>query len=875
MRSATTKVPAWADRVYTALLRAYPASFREEYAGEMRAAFRSRWREERRERGLLGVARLWIAVLADTLATAVRSQGEMLARDVRYGWRSLTGRPSWSFTAAALLTLALGIGAVTTIYTVVHTVLLAPLPYRGPDRVVHLRDVNPGLGIEDFSSSMPNFRSWQEARGFSHLTALRIADSNLTDGSEPLKVSGLKVSANFWDMLGMRPVAGRAFLPADDVQGRAPVAMISEGLWRRRYGGDPAAIGRTVDVNLVPHVIIGIAPQDVGFASNIDLWMPLGYDPEADDSRGDHRLIVLGRLAPGVTLQQAQQEMVGLTSRLEQEFPEANKGWSVVVEPIRDFIVADAVAQRLRILLAAVALLLLVAATNVANLQIARAGGRLREIGVRLALGASRARLVRQMLTENLLLATAGGAAGLVLAWAGVRASAAWLPVSLPRRETLAIDLPVLLVAALCIVLTALLTGLLPARLALRSNVQEALQQAGRSTTGGRSPARHALVAAQLALATTLVVGAALLTQSLVRLQKVALGFADPEHLLTTPITRSLTAEDAADRNLDFYHALIEEVRALPGVAAAAVSSEVPFGDQTTEMPVVPAGGSPGVPGESVQANWRIVTADFFRTMQIPLRRGRTFEEGREPWQSMILSEGLARQLWPDGRDPIGREVTLGNRKTFTIVGVVGDVRQLELGKDPTPTMYISTSWIILPTMTLVVRTRTDPAALVQPIRQAVARLDPHQPVSAFQTMRSAVAANAAEPRLNTVLVASFAGLALLLAVVGVAGVVGYSVGQRTRELAVRLALGASRGQAVRHVMSGGLAMCAMGILCGVGAALALGRALASVLFGVDAHDPLTLLGTSAALLAAAALACWLPARRATRISPSLTLREG
>jgi putative ABC transport system permease protein len=330
------------------------------------------------------------------------------------------------------------------------------------------------------------------------------------------------------------------------------------------------------------------------------------------------------------------------------------------------------------------------------------------------------------------------------------------------------------------------------------------------------------------------------------------------------------------DRNLAFFNALVEEVRALPGVAAAGLSSEVPFGANTTEMPIAAEGRSPGVPGESIQANWRIVTRDFFRMMQIPLRRGRTFEQDGEPRQSMILSEGLARQLWPDGRDAVGREVKLGNGQTFTIVGVVGDVRQLELAEEePTPTMYISTSWYLWPTMTLVVRTQTEPTSLAPAIRRAVARLDPHQPVSDFQTMRSVVAANAAEPRLNTVLVASFAGLALLLAVVGVAGVVGYSVGQRTRELAVRLALGASPGQAVRHVMGGGLAMCTFGILCGVGAALALGRALSSVLFGVDAHDPLTLLGTSAALLAAAALACWLPARRATRISPSLTLREG
>jgi putative ABC transport system permease protein len=676
-------------------------------------------------------------------------------------------------------------------------------------------------------------------------------------------------------MLGIRPVAGRSFVPSDDVPGHAPVAMISEGLWKRRYGGDPSAIGSTIDVNLVPHVIIGVAPQDVGFTSNIDLWLPLGYDPEADDSRGDHRLIVLGRLAPGVTLRQAQEEMSGLASQLEREFPEANRGWSVVVDPVRDYIVDAEVAQRLRIVLAAVALLLLAAATNVANLQIARASGRLREIGVRLALGASRGRLVRQMLTENLLLAGAGGVAGLALAWAGVRGAAAFLPASLPRREALAIDLPVLLIAVLCMALTALLTGLLPARMSLRWNVQEALQQAGRSTTGGRSRVRLALVAAQLALATTLVVGAALLTQSLLRLQNVALGFADPGSLLTTQLTRSESAEEMAGRNRDFFRALVEEIRTLPGVAGAAVCSEVPFGENTTEMPVAPEGKSPGVPGESIQANWRIVTGDFFRTMQIPLRRGRTFEEGREPWRSMILSEGLARRLWPDGRDPIGRQVTLGNRKTFMVVGVVGDVRHLELREDPTPTMYISTSWIVLPTMRLVVRTRTEPASLVQPVRRIVARLDPRQPVSTFQTMRSAVAANAAEPRLNAVLVAFFAVLALVLAVVGVAGVVAHSVGQRTRELAVRLALGSSPGQAVRHVMRGGLATSAAGILCGIVAALALSRALSSVLFGLTASDPITFLVTSIALLATATLACWLPARRATRINPSLTLREG
>jgi putative ABC transport system permease protein len=355
----------------------------------------------------------------------------------------------------------------------------------------------------------------------------------------------------------------------------------------------------------------------------------------------------------------------------------------------------------------------------------------------------------------------------------------------------------------------------------------------------------------------------------------VTLGFADPDHLLTTRITRSDATDEAFGRNRRFFEAVEEEVRALPGVVAAGVSSEVPFGGDDTAMTISPTQSSASLPKGGVQASWRIATGDYFRTLQIPLRRGRLFAPRDEPRKTMVLSEGLARRLWPGGEDPVGRQVQLGNQQVFTVVGVVGDVRQVGLKDDPTPTMYMSTSWYLWPTMTLVVRTQGDPAALAQAVRRRVARLDPRQPVSAFQTLRNAVAASAATPRLHTVLLASFAGLALLLAGVGVAGVVGYAVGQRTRELAVRLALGAAPGRAVWHVMSGGLRVCAVGILCGLAASLALGRALSGVLYGVGAHDPLTLLATAATLLAAAAVACWLPARRATRIDPCVTLREG
>ena len=398
MRASSPSVPAWADRIYGALLKTYPESFREDYAGEMRALFRSRWREERQSRGLPGVMHLWITVLLDTLGTAMQTQWEMLDRDVRYAWRSLTGRRNWPFTIAALLTLALGIGAVTAIFTLVHAVLLAPLPYQEPGRIVRVFETDLAHDIDNFSASVPNFRSWQEsARSVSRWAALRGAESNLTgSGGPPERVFGLKVSGQFWETLGLRPVAGRALDAGDAAPGHTQVVMISEGLWRRRFGGDPSVIGRVIGVNRAPHVIVGIAPQDVGFSTLMDVWLPMGPDPEIDDRRGDHRLTVLARLAPGTTPQQAQGDLQRIALQLQRQFPDTNKGWNVRVIPVRDWIVDAEVSQRLRILLAAVALLLLVAAANVANLQIARAAGRLREIGVRLALGASRARLVRR-----------------------------------------------------------------------------------------------------------------------------------------------------------------------------------------------------------------------------------------------------------------------------------------------------------------------------------------------------------------------------------------------------------------------------------------------------------------------------------------------
>ena len=880
------KVPSWADRLFAALLRAYPAAFREEYDGEMRSAFRGRWREERRARGVLGVAGLWAGLVLDTVANAPRVHGEILWHDLRTAWRSLTRRENGSFTAAALLTLALGIGAVTAIYSLFHAVLLAPLPFPDAERVVRIWDTNPARDIPEFSSSVPNFRSWQErARGFSGLVALGDAPANLTGGGEPERVAGVAVSERFWQVLGLPPVAGRTFSPAEEAGG-VPVVMIGEGLWRRRYGGDRALLGRAIDVNGAPHVVVGIAPQDVGFATTIDLWTPLPRTPADEDpaDRSDRVLAVLGRLPadvpPAAGLARARREMEGIAAQLAREFPDANRDWSVRLAPVREWIVAPDFEQRLKIVLAAVGLLLLVAASNVANLQIARAGGprgQYREVSVRLALGASRSRLVRQLVTESLVLAAAGGALGLGVAAAAVRLAGSLLPEALLQLATPSLNRPVLLAAVGCTVATALLTGLLPAGASVRGNVRDALQQAGRTATGARAPARQVLVAVQIALATTLVVGAALLVQSLARLETVALGFADPDHLLTARISRPGGGEEGFARNSAFYDALAREVGALPGVAAVGLSSEAPFGGGDTSMAVRPdRGGSwASESGEAdVQASWRLVDPGSFATLQIPVVRGRVFDPARDPERVVMLSAGLARRLWPRGEDPVGRVIRLENDQTFTVTGVVGDVRQLGLAEEPGPTMYLSTGWYLWPTMTLVVRTAGEPAALAPAIRQAVARVDPHQPVDDFRTMRRALADSAAAPRLHTALLAAFAGLALLLAVVGVVGVVSYTVAQRTREIAVRQALGATPGQAVGYAARQGLPTCLLGILAGLAGALALGRALAGVLFAVDPHDPATLVATCLVLLAVAALACWLPARRASRIAPGLALRE-
>ncbi|MEP7010964.1 MAG: ABC transporter permease [Acidobacteriota bacterium] len=872
---------SWSERGYASLLWLYPGSFREEYGGEMTAAFSARWAEAKRDRGPFASAWVWLSAAADALATALSEHRSRLAQDFGRAARTLALRGNRAFTLASVATLALGLGGATTIFSLVHAVLLAPLPFKEPSRVVHLAAVNLSHDLPRFTVSVPDFLTWQErGKSVSRLTAIQEVGVNLSGGGAPERVTGFAVSGNLFDLLGTPLLAGREFTLEEDSPGGPAVAILGEGLWRRRYGAQTSILGRPIRVNGETRTVVGIAPADVGFSTDVGLWLPLAPE-RSGENRGDRRVDVLGRLAPGATLATAQAEIGGISAQLEKDFPDTNLGWQAAVESVRDWRVGGELRTRLLVLLAAVGVLLLVACANVANLQLARATARVREIGIRRALGASPARVVRHLMTENLLLASLGGALGLGLAAAALRGAAAILPATLPRLSSIALNGPVLMVAFLLTAATAFAFGILPSALAGRTDVRTALAQGGRSAVDARrAPLREGLVVAQLALATALAIGAVLLAQSFARLQHVSLGFR-PDHLLTA----RLTLPDVEDNdeiyktNLALYAALLEKARALPGVTSAGLTSEIPLGEVNTSMEVSALAPPPGTSigsaanREGAQASWRIVTEGYLPTLGVPLLRGRWFAEHHEPHHSLLLSEGLARRLFPRGADPIGRTVYLGNNQERTVVGVVGDVRQVGLEQNPTPTMYMPTTWYLWPTMTIAVRTAGDPAALTPGLRQVLHQLNPDLALFDVRTLSTVISGSVSQPRLQTWVVALFAGLALLLAAIGVAGLVAYNVTRRTPELAVRAALGASPGRIVGQVLARGLALSLSGVTAGVLLAALLGRGLKSLLYGIDPHAPATYAATALILGSLGALAAWLPARRATRISPVLALK--
>jgi predicted permease len=817
---------------------------------------------------------------------------DALLRDLRFALRTLRQRPG--FAVVTIITLALGIGANTAIFSVVNGVLLRGLPYSRPDRLAMIW----GHWQLKERAELSESEFWdmgEQARSFQRIAAFAQGSANLTGVGTPERLMTGYVTADALPLLGVAPAMGRTFTADEDQPGRAAVVLLSDGLWRRRFGADRKIIGRQVLLDDAPATVIGVMPAGFQLPLNfsgmpMDAWAPLALDPAADRSeRGFHYLLTMGRLRDGVTLEQANREVSGLMTRMKEAYqgkyaPEFNGSVTAVPDQV-----TGAVRPTLLVLLGAVVLLLLIACANVAGLLLARSEARSREIALRTALGAGRGQLIRQLLTESALLAAVGGALGLLLAAWGSHLLILVAPPSIPRLENISVDGRVLAFTAAVSLLAGLLFGVAPAIHSVGINLSGSLAEGGRAGAGlARQRLRRGLVVGQIALALMLVSASGLLVQSFRRLRQVDPGF-DPGQVLTARVDLGPVRYHDNRDIWAFYHELIRRVSALPGVQSAAVARALPMTGRLDigDWSFVREGhySIPITPADRSHADWQVVTPDYFRTMRIPVRAGRAFEEGDVIGSPgvIIVNQTLASEVWPEG-DAIGQRVLLGggaiDSAWRTVVGVVGDVRHRGLDAAARPEMYLPEAQYPAGTGTatrslyLAIRTSGDPSALTTPLRSTLRALDPDAPMAEVQTLEQALGSWAAERRLTMLVVSCFAMLALTLGAIGIYGVMTYFVSQRTREIGIRIALGAMPREILRLVLSQGVWLAAIGIIAGLAGALATTRMLASMLFEVRPNDPLTYLVTALALALVALVATLLPALRATRVDPIESMRS-
>jgi putative ABC transport system permease protein len=804
-----------------------------------------------------------------------------LGQDLRYGLRMLMRSPA--FTCIAVLALALGIGANTAIFSVVNAVLLQPLPFKNPEQLVIIWENATHLGFPKNTPSPANFLDWQrQSTVFSGMAAMAQKNFNLTGSGEPERLDGRRVSANLFDVLGVQPRLGRGFLPQEDKPGTR-VVLLSDGLWQRRFGADPRVIGQAVNLNGESYTVIGVMPPAIqlpGYDNWRDqLWVPIAFSNEEAQQRGNHFLEVIARMKPGVTLQQARAEMDTIAAQLAKQYPQENLRIGAVVNQLREEVVGD-IRPALLVLLGAVGFVLLIACANVANLLLARAAVRQKEIALRLALGANRSRLTRQFLTESMLLALLGGAVGLLFAFGGLDVLKRFIPDGISQVDSITIDARVLGFTAIIALVTGFVFGLAPAAQASNFSLNETLKEGGRDAASGGKGVRlrGLLVIAEVAVSFVLLIGAGLLINSFLHLRNLDPGFR-ADHLLTAKIEMSEVKYPDKEHRIPFLDGVLRGVRALPGVQSVAIASNLPLtynGDST----YIGVEGIPDPPpDQQMDVIYRAVGPGYFSTMGIPLLQGRDFtdQDTTETSYKVVVSEKLAQHFWP-GKNPIGKRLKTGSTTSDApwreVIGVVKDVRQNDFLAQPKMEIYLSYRQLqVMAPNALVVRTTVDPLSLASGVRSAVWAVDKDQPVSDIDAMEHIVAGAVARQRFSTILLAIFAAIALVLAAVGIYGVMSYSVAQRTREIGIRMALGAQRSEVLRMTVMQGLKLVGLGLVIGLIAAFLLTRVMASLLFGISATDPLTFLGISIVLLAVAILASFIPALRATKVDPMIALR--
>ena len=807
-------------------------------------------------------------------------------QDFRYALRQF--RKSPGFAAVAVITLALGIGFNTAIFSVVNAVLLRPLAFANAGRLVRIWHVPPPKsfpGMTTFPVSAANFLDWErQNRVFDHMAIYTYHGFTVTGSDKPEQLAAGAVSSGFFATLGVQPILGRVLSPDEDQPGRSHVVVLSHRLWQEHFGANPDIVGRDINLDGQPYLVAGVMPSNFRFPDFAQMWTPMAWTDQERAVRGEHHSIVIARLKPGIELKQAQAEMNTISDRLQRQYPDDDKGWGAVVVPLHDDMVSD-VRPALLVLLGAVAFVLLIACVNVANLALAKTFSRQKEIAIRTALGATPARVLRQILTETVLLALSGGALGLAFAHFAVRLIVAFLADRLPQSTEVGLDSKVLIFTAVISVVTGIIAGVLPALRLTRRDVNQALKQGlGRTDAdSGGHRTRSVLVVSEVALSLMLLVGAGLMIRSFQKLESVDPGF-DSRQVLTMTAMVSRAKFPSPDQAIRFFDRVLQRVRSLPGVESAAAIDNIPL-TGGSHQPIAVA-GRPVVPmSEQPEVDVRLVSPGYMSAMHIPTLRGRDLNEtdvaGRVA--VVLVSESMARQFWP-GEDPIGKRLTL----TFfpgavrEVVGIVGDVKLDGLDQtQPSPTLYFpldqvsvpaSGGWTSFP-MTLVVRSHSGSGELVSAVSNAVHEVDRDIPLADISTMDDLVANSLSQQRFNMLLLGAFAGLALLLAAVGIYSVLSYSVKRSVREIGIRLALGAPVREVLRMVVFEAMKPTLLGVAIGTAGALALGRVLSNLIFGVRPSDPITFLAVAAILVAVAFVASIAPAYRATKVDPMVALR--